>query len=105
MEQKDNKKKRNIVFYISLISQIGISMMVPIFLCGYIGLLLSKKLDMDFLVLISIFFGFAVSFRNVYVLTRGIYASDYEKEKEQQRYFDDMKKEREARISKNNGKI
>ena len=94
----NNNNFRKIAFYLSLISQIGISMMVPIFLCAYIGIRLSEKTGIDILVLLFIFLGIVVAFRNVYHLTKKAYYKDKKKEDEFQKYFDDMKKEREARI-------
>ncbi len=99
MATDNNNNLRKIAFYLSLISQIGISMMVPIFLCTYIGIRLSEKTSIDILVLLFIFLGIIVAFRNVYHLTKKAYYKDKKKEDEYQKYLDDMKKEREARIS------
>lgn len=96
-----SKDKRKIAYGISLISQIGISMMVPIFLCTWLGIYVSNKVNMDILVLLFIFLGVGAAFRNVYLLTKKIYSKDKSKEDELNRYFDDMKKEREERLGHN----
>ncbi len=80
-------EKKKIIFALSLVTQIGISAMVPIFLCMFIAIKLSERLGRDYIVLLGIGFGIAVSFRNIYVLTRRMYYKDYQREKKEQDYF------------------
>lgn len=82
--KSENKK---IVFALSLITQIGISAMVPIFLCTFVAIRLSEWLGKDYIVLLGIALGIAVSFRNIYVLTKKMYYKDLLREKKEQDYF------------------
>lgn len=81
---------------IVMISQIGISMMVPIFICFFIGIRLDKLLNTSFWVIVFFIIGTMTAFRNIYHLTKGFYMKDKEKEDIELKYFEDMKKEREA---------
>lgn len=64
-EQKD---RRNVMRTLTLISQLGISMLVPIFLCFFAGYFLDKKLETNYIMIIGFFIGAIAGFRNVYVL-------------------------------------
>lgn len=95
------KSERRKIFYaISLVSQIGISMMVPIFLCTVGAIWLSEKLNKDYVVIIGIFFGIIVAFRNVYHLTKKMYGKDLKEENKKQKYYDDLYKERVKNLGK-----
>ncbi|MBQ3060990.1 MAG: AtpZ/AtpI family protein [Lachnospiraceae bacterium] len=93
-------EKRKILFAISLVSQIGISMMVPIFLCVGIAVWLGEKLGKDYVVIIGILLGVIVAFRNVFYLTKRMYAKDLKQENERQKYYDDLYKERKKNLGK-----
>lgn len=69
-----------VVRTMALISQLGISMMVPIFLMLYAGLWLEEKFGIQ-LTLIFILLGIAAGFRNCYILLMN--ASKDPKKKEQ----------------------
>ena len=84
---------------LSMVLQIGISMMVPIALCLFIGYKLDKWLDTSYLIIIFLFLGIAAGIRSVYAITKNFYAKDLEREKESQRYFDDLYAEREKNVS------
>ena len=75
-------------------------MLVPIFLCTYIGMWLMKYVNNPLVVLFSVIFGFVVSFRNVYVLVRTMYIKDKEKEDIEYEYFKKMEEERNRRLDK-----
>ena len=63
-------KKNNVVFQtLSLISQLGISMIVPVLLCTALGVLLEKKFSLS-LTIPLIILGVLAGARNVYVLVR-----------------------------------
>ena len=97
VKKLDKKEKRTITYMISLITQVGISMIVPIFLCMFIGIKVNKYIDAPIIVLVSVLFGCVVSFRNVYVLVRSIYAKDMEKENKELAYYKELE---EARLAK-----
>lgn len=94
------KEKRKILYGISLITQIGITMIVPMFLCLFIGIKASEYWGKEYLVMISLFLGMIVSFRNAYHLTKKMFLKDKIKEDEKRKYFDDIKKEREINKKK-----
>ncbi|RKI41811.1 AtpZ/AtpI family protein [bacterium D16-51] len=84
---KDKKVLRSFV----MISQIGISMMVPVFLCGAIGYWLNNWLHQELLFLFMLFLGIGAAFRNLYLLTRSFYAGDLKKEREKAEYMRNLK--------------
>lgn len=58
----------------SLILQIGISMLVPIFMCLFIGIWLDKIFDTKpIIMIVFILLGIGAGFRSVYVLTKSFY--------------------------------
>ena len=57
------KHKKSVIETLSLISQLGVSMVVPIFICIFIGMKL--KLTIPFIIL-----GVLAGIRNVYVLVK-----------------------------------
>ena len=57
------KHKKSVIATLSLISQLGVSMVVPIFICIFIGMKL--KLTIPFIIL-----GVLAGVRNVYVLVK-----------------------------------
>lgn len=63
------KNKKSVYTTFALVSQLGISMIVPVFLCTFVGV----KLDENFSTAFTIPFiivGVLAGFRNVYVLVR-----------------------------------
>ena len=76
-----------------MLSQIGISMMVPVFLCVWLGSVLDEKFGTAFLFPIFLILGFLSAIRNVYILTRGFYAKDKAKEDAALAYIENLKKE------------
>ena len=92
--KNENKK---IVSAFMLVTQIGISMMTPIFLCVIIGVIVQNKTGFEYSVPIGILLGVASAFRNVFILTKKMYFKDMEKENEELKYFKDLEKEREGK--------
>ncbi|MBD5493122.1 MAG: AtpZ/AtpI family protein [Lachnospiraceae bacterium] len=56
-----------------MISQFGINMLVPIFLCSIIGIYIDKKCGTGIWVVILFFVGAAAGFRNVMKFAKKIY--------------------------------
>ncbi len=96
----DKKEKRKIIYALSLVTQLGITMIVPIFLCLFVGIKVSKYFDKSYFVMIFLVLGMSVSFRNAYQITKKMYIKDKEKEQNKRKIFDDLKKERESKIEK-----
>ena len=83
---KNGSQYRNIV----LISQIGISIMVPVFLCLAVGLWLDKKFGTWFTVPM-LFLGIAAGARNAYVLAMNTVRQDeYRRKKEQDKHIQEI---------------
>ena len=53
-----------------LISQLGITMMVPIFSCTWLGSMVVKKTGIDILILVFIIIGVMAGFRSCYHIIR-----------------------------------
>lgn len=84
-------KGRKIIRSLTMISQIGICMMVPIFLSAWIGVWLNHILNTEIAFLILLFLGIGAAFRNVYILTKSFYAADMKKEHEHLEYIQSLK--------------
>ncbi len=67
------KYNRSVYQALTLITQFSINMLVPIFLCSFLGIYLDKKFNTGFLVIILFFVGALAGFTNVYKLARKIY--------------------------------
>ncbi len=94
------EKERKIFKSFTMISQIGISMMVPIFLCAWIGWWIDGRFQTRMWFLIMIFIGIGAAFRNVYMLTRSFYSEDVKKEKERIEYIESLKEQGRRRREK-----
>lgn len=66
------KYKKEVFRSMSLLTQLGISVMVPVFLCIAIGLFADKKLGTSFITLIMLVLGIAAGGRNAYILAKGV---------------------------------
>lgn len=73
------KYKKSVYQSITMITQFGINMLVPICLGSVAGMYLDKWLGTGFFVIIFFFIGAISGFRNIYILARQIYEK---KEKE-----------------------
>ena len=69
------RKKYNKSVYRSLvlISQFGINMLVPIFLCTFLGIWLDERLGTSWIMLVLFFIGALAGFRNCYLVAKRIY--------------------------------
>lgn len=71
--------KKSVYKSLAMISQVGIAMLVPIFMCCALGLFLEKRFS--FPAFVPLFFlGALAGMRNVYVMLSGIYKEDDKKE-------------------------
>lgn len=86
------KKKAAWAKGLLMITQIGITMLVPIFLCLFLGMFLNEALDTVYAVPILLVLGIAASFRNVYYLTKSFYAKQKRKEDEELAYIEGLKR-------------
>ena len=94
------KSRRRLFRAIGMVTQIGISMMVPVFLCIYVGYKLDEHFHTTHWFLICMIIGFITSFRNVYYLTKDFYAKDKAREDEQMNYFENLRQNNQEKIVK-----
>lgn len=64
---------RNVYHSLIMISQFGINMLVPIFLCTFLGIFIDKKCETSYWAVILFFVGAAAGFRNVFRFAKKIY--------------------------------
>lgn len=64
---------RNVYHALTMISQFGINMLVPIFICTFIGMAIDKKCGTSFWIVIFFFVGAMAGGRNVFLFARKIY--------------------------------
>ncbi len=74
------KYKRTVYRSLALITQFGINMLVPIFLCTFIGIFLDRLFETTFIVIILFFLGAAAGFRNVFIFAKKIYEKPAERD-------------------------
>ena len=63
--------KKEVLRSLSLVSQLGVSVMVPMFMCLGIGLLIDKKFGTSTAVWLM-FLGLAAGFRNAIILAKSV---------------------------------
>lgn len=85
------KKEKKVFRSFTMITQIGISMMVPIFICAWLGAWLNRWLETEVPFLILLIVGIGAAFRNVYILTKSFYMADMKKEHEKLEYIQSLK--------------
>lgn len=81
MNSKNRKKQRDrrtTLRMLTLITQFGINMLVPIFLCFFVGYYLDKKMGTSYLMIIFFFIGALAGFRNIYIFARRMTKDDEE---------------------------
>lgn len=92
-----NKKEKNILRAFVMVSQVSITILVPIALSGWIGWWLNGQFHTQIWFLIMIVLGVGAAFRNVYYLTKSFYSEDMKKEHERLQYIEALKKQGQAR--------
>lgn len=93
-------KNSKVVRCFMMVSQISISMMVPIFLCLFFGVKLNEWTETMYFVPVFLFLGIGAAFRNVYYLTKNFYAKDKKKEDDELAYIENLKKAGERNRAK-----
>ncbi len=86
-----DKKDKAVLKCLAMISQVSISMLVPIFLCAAIGWWLNDRFHTQIWFVVMIVVGIGAAFRNVYILTLSFYSDDMKREHERLRYIQDLK--------------
>lgn len=70
--------KKSVYKSLAMISQVGIAMLVPIFLCCMLGMFLADKIG-DWVFVLLFFLGALAGMRNVYVMLSAIFKEDDKK--------------------------
>lgn len=91
------KSEKKALRALTMISQVGISMMTPLFVSGWIGMKLDQWFSMSCWFIIFLIMGVLAAFRSLFLLTRQFYSKDLEKEQAEQEYFNSMKRARETK--------
>lgn len=92
-----NKKEKNILKAFAMVSQISITILVPICLSGWIGWWLDGQFHTQIWFVVMIVLGIGAAFRNVYYLTKSFYSEDMKKEHERLQYIEGLKKQGQER--------
>lgn len=79
---KKDKSGMVIVKAFTMILQLGLTIIVTMIGCVWIGHMLDQWLNTGFLTILMIFIGMGASFRSCYHLTKNFYQKDYLKEEE-----------------------
>ena len=69
------KNDHSVYKTLAFFTQITINMLVPIFLCSFLGVCLDRWLGTSFLVVVFFFLGALAGFRNVFQLAKKLYSS------------------------------
>ncbi|MCI7062465.1 MAG: AtpZ/AtpI family protein [Lachnospiraceae bacterium] len=98
-----NKKEKNILKAFAMVSQISITILVPICLSGWIGWWLNGQFHTQIWFVVMIILGIGAAFRNVYYLTKSFYSEDMKKEHERLRYIEELKRQGQEKARRNSG--
>lgn len=63
---------KNVYRCLTMITQFGINMLVPIFMCFFVGYFLDQKLGTNYIMIILFFVGALAGFRNIYVFSKKV---------------------------------
>ena len=86
-------RNSKVIKALMLVTQLGVSMMVPIFLCVFAGSFIDKKAGTGFFLPFFLFLGIVAAFRNVYYLLKPFYAKDKAREDAELAYIERLKAE------------
>lgn len=84
--------RKNVYHALTMITQFGINMLVPIFLCSFAGIYMDRKFGTSFWMVLLFFAGALAGFRNVFVFARKIYSMKSERDAVHGREADDAGK-------------
>lgn len=71
--------RKDVIKTLAMVTQLGLSVLAPVFLCVFAGVLLDRYFHVNLIVPLLIL-GIAAGFRNMYVLARQM-VNDQDKEK------------------------
>lgn len=67
------KYDKNVYRSLVLITQFGINMLVPVFLCFFVGYWLDTKFHTSWWTIVLFFAGALAGFRNIYIMAKKVY--------------------------------
>lgn len=67
------KNDRNVYRILALFSQFTVHMLVPIFMCSFIGYYIDKKCNTSWVFILAFFIGAIAGMRNMYILAQKVY--------------------------------
>ena len=70
------KYKKSVYRSLTLITQFGINMLVPIFLCVMAGVYIGKKYSIDWITIPLFAIGALAGFRNIFIMAKNIYSDE-----------------------------
>lgn len=73
---KNKKYKRSVYQSLAVITQFGINMLVPIFLCSFAGMFIDERFGTAYWFVLLFFVGALAGFRNIFILAKKIYEGD-----------------------------
>ena len=81
--KKRNKRKygKSVYQSLTMITQFGINMVVPIALCSFVGYYLDRRFGTSYLVIVLFFVGATAGFRNIYIFAKKIFQQPPESKK------------------------
>ncbi len=88
------KFNRSVYQALTMIGQFGINMLVPVFICSFLGMFLDKKLGTSFLVVILFFVGAVAGGYNVYRFSKQI----FDRESDESSYLHKSRRNRRNKI-------
>lgn len=87
------KYNRNVYQALMMISQFGINMLVPIFICSFAGMFLDWKFETSFWTVVLFFVGAMAGFTNVFRFAKKIYDTPAVTRRRSTKRQDDKKEE------------
>ena len=99
-----NKENREVFRALSLITQIGITLLTTVFLCIFIGYKMDEKFGTSFWFPIWLILGLLTGFRNIYTLVKRFYFKDKMKEDKELEYFESLYSKNPAKKEENPNK-
>lgn len=72
------KYKKSVYRSLTLITQFGINMLVPIFLCTIAGVYIGRKFSIEWITIPLFAIGALAGFRNIFIMAKRIYSDTEE---------------------------
>lgn len=67
------KYDKSVIRALSMITQFSINMLVPVFVCAFLGIFIDRMAGTSFWVVILFFAGALAGFRNIYIFAKKVF--------------------------------